>query len=195
MLDPSITAPIVEDDLIARDAAGERYEVMRGAYVLMSPVGALNGLIVNNCYDAIAPVVKRDRLGLVFTDGVLFRIAGPGNTVQDALVPDVAFVRRSSIPRDWDIKRPFPGAPDLAIEVISPGDDAAQILDQVRIYLDAGTEQVLLLYPEQIEVHQYRRGSSSVQTYRGPDTLDLTSLLPDLRISVSRLFEIPDLTP
>ena len=127
-------------------------------------------------------------------DGVLFLLHKKGSGIKGARVPDVSFVRKENFPKDWNIEEPIPGAPNLAVEIMSPNDSAVETLKRVRDYLRAGTEQVWVVYPSQKEVHQYRRNESpeTALLYTGGDAIDTGSLFPGLEITTSAFFVLPE---
>jgi Uma2 family endonuclease len=162
----------------------------------MSPVGGLHHFIAGNLYDRLKAHVSRENLGFVFMDGLLFLLAKNEHGLVGARVPDVAYVSYADVPSDWDIQRPFPGAPTLAVEVISPQETPEDILAKVRAFLDAGTAQVWVAYPGIREVHQYFRDKPIVQTYQHPEEMiDADTLLPGIQLSIADIFHIPELKP
>jgi Uma2 family endonuclease len=106
-------------------------------------------------------------------------------------VPDVSFIRLENIPLDWNIERPFPGAPTLAIEVMSPDDKAVDLQKRIHDYLSAGTEQIWVAYPDTREIHQYIRGEEMIRIYQNDDVMDVESLFPGLTLVTSELFNLP----
>jgi Uma2 family endonuclease len=169
----------------------EWHEIIDGERVEMTGTGGEHNLIVGNMADAFRPFVQMNRLGLVFVDGMTFEI--PNDSGPDRFRPDLAFVARQSIPVAWDVKKPFPGAPTLAVEVVSPGDKAAVLTLKIDIYLAAGTAQVLVLYPSAGQVLQYRADTRSmVHIYRDDQPIDLSALLPGLTITPRQCFVLPD---
>ena len=168
-------------------------EVTNGEVVTMTAVGVLHHIIAGNVYRLLDEHVRTNRLGLLFMDGLIYILATEGTGLRTARVPDVSFVKKESIPENWELERPFPGAPTLAVEVISPDDEVEDILKKVREYLDAGTEQVLVIFPKQKEVHQYRRSVSEVATYKETGVLDLSNLIKGLTVDLAQVFAIPDL--
>lgn len=162
----------------------------------MSPVGGLHHFIAGNLYDRLKAHVSGEQLGFVFMDGLLFLLAKNEQGLIGARVPDVAYVSYADVPADWEIQRPFPGAPTLAIEVISPQETPEDILSKVRAFLDAGSAQVWVAYPGLREVHQYFREKPTVQTYQHPeDLIDVEALFPGMQLSVADIFHIPELKP
>ncbi|HEX8353452.1 MAG TPA: Uma2 family endonuclease, partial [Pyrinomonadaceae bacterium] len=98
---------------------GSRYELVKGELRKMSPSGSEHGAIIINISVLLAQHVKSKKLGVCFGAETGFKIAADPDTVR---APDVAFVRRERIPESGIPKKFWPGAPDLAVEVLSPGD-------------------------------------------------------------------------
>lgn len=193
-MDVSQTVLMTEQELMALDTDA-RIEVQDGEVVEMNPVGILHHLIAGNLYDALKPFVVQNRLGYVFMDGLLCLLdIAEGGGIRGAQVPDVCFIRKGRIPEGWNLERPFPGAPDLALEVVSPDDDPDELLGRVRKYLAKGSEQVWVAYPRQQEVHQYRSDSpDSLRVYRGQQMIEAESLFPGSRLLAEACFILPDL--
>ena len=168
-------------------------EVLDGRLVDRPPNGLLHQVIAANVLRALDVFVRAQDLGFVFPDGLLYLLDANARGVNGAQVPDVSFVRVGRLPADYDLRRPFPGAPDLAVEVVSPGDDIAVLLYRVRRYLAFGTEQVWVVYPEPGELHQYRHDDPAVVTYQRGDTLDAGALLPGFTLPLDAVFKLPGL--
>jgi Uma2 family endonuclease len=86
---------------------------------------------------------------------------------------------------DW--KKYIPFAPDLAVEVVSQHDTAAEVQEKVDLYLNAGTRLVWLFYPsvEQVLVHRADRTSTTILQ---DGFLDGEDVLPGFKIAVADLF-------
>ena len=130
--------------------------------------------------------------GYVCTSGMTYVLErdSEGNILKLSTA-DISFIRRGRLPKEFDLSLPFPGAPDLAIEVTAPDDGAAAILAKVRDYQNAGTEQVWVLYSRQEEVFQYVHDEISIHIYKGTDTIQAESLSPGLTIAVQDVFVMP----
>ena len=101
--------------------------------------------------------------------------------------PDVSVLmaaRAAAVDPHQDI----PGAPDLAVEVLSPNDSMSAVDRKVRQYLDAGCRVVWLVDPEVREVMVYRAGSDVIERRRDRDDLTEPELLPGFSLRVSELF-------
>jgi Uma2 family endonuclease len=104
----------------------------------------------------------------------------------------VSFIRNESILPLDDPKRPYPGAPDLAVEVISPSDNSDDVLKKVRVYFDKGTDEVWLVFPETREVHQFRRDTlDTARIYTGEQVIE-TPMLSGFMLPLHQLFALPE---
>ena len=86
-----------------------------------------------------------------------------------------------------DPKRNIEGAPDLAIEVVSPNDSAKALNRKVNQYLRSGARAVWVFYPDtrQVDVH----AAHGVRKLREGDVLEDRDLLPGFSAAVRRFFE------
>ena len=157
---------------------GMRHELDEGELISMPPTVGLHGKVLTETVFILRSFVARS-LGLVLTD-TGFRL-NPG-TVR---APDVAFVRAERAD-NLDLERRFEGAPDLAIEIISPSESAAHIAHKVEQYLHAGA-MVWVLYPGHGTVHVFE-SSKNARILEGDDLLEAPGLLPGFSVSVRRFF-------
>lgn len=84
-----------------------------------------------------------------------FRVAPPGE-MRRPLVPDVAYVSNERLRAlsDEEIEIP-PLAPDVAVEILSPGDRRVDLDDKIDVYLRANTSLVIVVDPQRraVELH------------------------------------------
>ncbi len=195
MNNPMMVAPtktVNYDDLMAL-GSDARVEVIDGEIREMVPVGGEHGFIGLNIRDAFQIVVSTDKLGFTMTDGLIYLMGQRKSHLQDSFVPDVSFTAKESIPKDWNIAEPFPGVPTLAVEIASPSDNAFDLAAKMRKYLELGTAEAWVLFPQLRELHQYRRNTpQTVRVYRDPAEHIETPLLPGLDLTLAQIFEMPD---
>jgi Uma2 family endonuclease len=187
-----LARPLTVDDLL-RLGSDARVEVVRGEVVEMTPVGGQHVLIVDNIYRLLYATVSDHRLGYLFTDNLLYILAESDDGVRVARAPDVSFIHRARLISHWDIERPYPGAPTLAVEVMSPDDQFEDVVQKVGDYFMAGTAQVWVVLPRQKAIYRYRQGQSVVETYRAGETMDASELFPGLALALDEVFRLPDL--
>jgi Uma2 family endonuclease len=186
------TRTFTVDDLI-KLGPDARVEVTGGELVEMTPTGGRHVFIVDNLYRLLYPTVEKNRLGYLFTDNLLHVLSASEESVRIARAPDVSFIHRDDVKHDWNVDRPYPAAPTLAVEVMSPDDQIEDVVRKVQEYLDAGTTEVWVVLPREQVVYRYRRGESQVQTYRAPETMDVGALFPGLMLPLADVFALPDL--
>lgn len=83
---------------------------------------------------------------------------------------------------------PFPGAPDLAVEILSPSNTPAAIRGKVAEYLVAGTRIMWIVDPDSRTVTVYR-SLLVPHVLAEAETLDGEDVVPGFRITVAELFE------
>jgi Uma2 family endonuclease len=158
-------------------------ELIRGELIHMSPTGYDHGRISSKIDRALGNFVESRKLGQVLTSEAGFLITQNPDTVR---APDVAFVRAERHPPGGQ-KKFFPGAPDLAVEVLSPDDRASEVNSKVQDWLDAGTVAVLVVDPQTqtVAIHRQPR---EIQILTRDDTLTLPDLLPEFSLSIKEIF-------
>jgi len=104
----------------------------------MSSAGWRHGAGGSYLHEFLTRAVREQRLGMTFLAETGFLLARNPDTV---LAPDISFVRTERLPT-VAADGFFPGPPDLAIEVLSPGDRRSEVVEKVRRWLDAGTRRV-----------------------------------------------------
>jgi len=158
-------------------------ELVQGTLVMMSPGGFEHGSVVASITGPLAVYVRERRLGQVTGAETGFQIAHHPDTVR---APDVAFVRAQRIPEVLP-RGFFQGAPDLAVEVISPHDRASEVLAKVRGWLDAGSLAVWVVDPPSRTVTVYASGLAAILLGQ-EDHVDGGEILPGFRLSVAEIF-------
>ncbi len=81
----------------------------------------------------------------------------------------------------------WPGAPDLAVEVLSPDDRASQITRKVSEWLTAGSRQVWVVSPKLRNITVYR-SLTDVEALTEQDHLDGGEVVPGFRMDVAEIF-------
>lgn len=163
---------------------GCRYELVRGELRQMIPAGHKHGRFAMNLATPLDTYVRDHNLGSVYAAETGFLIASNPDTVR---APDVAFIQRERVEAVGDTEGFWPGAPDLAAEVVSPNDLAAEVEEKVAEWLAAGARLVLVLYPRQRTVKVYR-SITNLRVLTDADTLDGGEVVPGWTLPVRTLF-------
>ena len=168
------------------EVPGKILELVDGEVVELPGAGVLHNLIVNRAGELLRPFVRERDLGLVLTDGTGCVLRRSPDRV---IVPDVFFISWERLPGARAPEGYCPVPPDLAVEVVSPNDRAADVRDKVREYLEAGTRMVLVLWPGSRSATLHRPGADPRELGPG-DELDCGDVLPGFRVRVADLFDV-----
>jgi Uma2 family endonuclease len=161
-----------------------RRELVRGEVRAMAPAGFEHGAVIINVAAPLAVHVKAQRLGVVLGAETGFVLKRNPDIVRGA---DVAFVAASRIPASGLPAKYWEGAPDLAVEVVSPGDTVEEVEEKVDDYLHAGTRLVWVINPKRRTVTVHRPGANP-SILRDQDALEGADVVPAFRCSVADLF-------
>jgi Uma2 family endonuclease len=90
--------------------------------------------------------------------------------------------------KNW--KKFFPGVPDLAVEVISPGDTKREIAEKVNMWLAHGSTSVWVADPEAMTITIHRTGAEAIRL-AARDEIANEPALPGFILPVSKIFKRP----
>jgi Uma2 family endonuclease len=176
---------ISADDLLAMGDIG-RCELIYGELVMMSPAGAEHGAVTLRIGRFLHEFVDANDLGYVFAAETGFVIERGPDVVRAA---DVSFVRkarvRGAIPSGY-----FDGVPDLAVEVVSPGDTRREVAEKVDMWLANGTAVVWVADPKPQTVVIRRVGQKPLKL-SAPDEIRDDLLLPGFVLPLAKIFNLP----
>jgi Uma2 family endonuclease len=175
---------VTAEELLRMPDDGYRYELVRGELRKMAPAGHLHGRIAINVTTPLDQHVRAHNLGTVYAAETGFKLASNPDVVR---APAVAFIRRERVEEVGDVEGYWPGAPDLAVEVISPSDTYSDVQEKVFDWIEAGTRMVVLVMPRKRTVTIYR-SLTDIVMLTGHDTLDGGDVVPGWKIPVSEVF-------
>jgi Uma2 family endonuclease len=104
-------------------------------------------------------------------------------------VPDVAVFRWERVPTTTtgEVADDFLLPPDIAIEIVSPGQSVTRLRKRCRWYVEHGVRIALLIVPSKRLVYRFgHRGDDVLLT--DDDRIDLDDVLPGFRLTVNGLF-------
>jgi Uma2 family endonuclease len=186
MADTAASQTMTAEELLRLPAGmGARYELIAGELKTMSPAGSRHGQIALQLGALLQLFVRKQGLGKTVGAETGFILRHNPDTVR---APDVAFIARERVPAAGLPQGYFPGAPDLAVEVVSPSDAATEVQQKVDDYLVAGTQQVWVVYPDQQKVVVFS-ATGEGRYLSAADVLDGGALLPGFTCPVGELFE------
>lgn len=177
--------------LIAEDPAysDRLIELVEGEIIEMPLPNGEHGEVLAILTIRIGHYVLERGLGRITTGDTGFVLARNPDGRDTVRGIDLAFISAATSPA------PLPRAlldfaPDLAVEVISPGNKAADIHHKIRQLLAAGTKLVWIVYPDTQTVTVHR--ASGTITLEVGDTLSGGDVLPGFEMPLRALFPAAD---
>ncbi len=170
------------DELLALPRGdGKRYELIRGVLIEKMPAGKSQGVVGSRIDYALAHYAEGNDYGITLSSDTGYRLDRDPDTVR---APDVAWFAPGRLPEPDG----FPElAPDLAVEVKSPGNSWPEITAKAYMWLSYGSQQVWVADPPTTTVTIYRLNATPVSLGED-DILDGGALLPGFSTPVWRLF-------
>jgi Uma2 family endonuclease len=162
---------------------GKRYEVMNGVLLMTPAPGIPHQETVFELATDLRSYVRSAKLGRVFIAPIDVELA-PGVVVQ----PDVAVVLNNNLDKITQTR--IIGAPDLAVEVASPGTAHYDRREKYDAYARAGVSEYWIADPaaRTIEVFSLEGGTYyALGIFQGKDVVH-SRVLPGLRVSVEQIF-------
>ncbi len=183
--DLELESPIVaEPDEFVPPPEGH-YEVVDGQVVEKWPMGAFETEIASILSRWMAPIADEKRLGRVVVE-MLFQLK-PGRKLRRR--PDLAFLSAER----WPLNRRAPKAeawdviPDLVVEVLSPLDNANDVVQRLEQYFEVGARRAWVVYPSVAKIYDYE-STTKVNILKWGEDLDGGAVLPGFRLALSAIF-------
>ncbi len=163
-----------------------RTELIAGRLVEMEPGGGEHGVVAAQICGLLTLHVLPRKLGRVCGAETGYVLATDPDTVR---APDASFISHERIEAIGGIPRGYiPGPPDLAFEVVSPGDRRGEVESKTRSWLDAGTRVVVVVDPRRLTAEAHRGDGSAIR-YAGEDAVALDDVLAGFAPTLSAFFD------
>ena len=160
-----------------------RHELVRGELRTMTPPGFEHGRLSVKIGHLLAVHAESTDSGVAVGE-TGFLIDRDPDTVR---APDAAFISKQRADAVGPTRKYWPGAPDLAVEVLSPGDSFHEVQEKALEWVAAGCVAVLVLDPDERAATVYRAGGDA-HVHGAGDTLDLSDAVPGFTVTVAELF-------
>jgi len=174
---------VTADELLGMGDIG-RCELIYGEIVMMSPAGMEHGAVASRIGRRLGEYVDDHDLGLVLAAETGFKVESNPDLVR---APDASFIAKhrlkGSLPRGY-----FEGVPDLAVEVVSPGESRREVAEKVNMWLAHGTRSVWVADPIPMVVTVHRTGGRPIRLTTRSVLRD-EPCLPGFVLPVSKVFK------
>ena len=165
--------------------ADRAVELVEGVIIDMPPPNPVHAAILANLTHLITAFAKESDIGQLFAGDAPFILERSPRGRDTLRGLDIAFIARERVPTPIP-SQPFEIAPDLAIEIISPGNKPRDTQLKIRQLLDAGTKLIWIVYPDLRSVNVHT--SDGAATLTESDILNGGDVLPGFEIQVADIF-------
>jgi Uma2 family endonuclease len=162
----------------------KHYELVRGVPRVSEPPGGVHGRIAGRIMARLGDYVDRLGLGTVMVEAGYVLQRAP-DTVRG---PDVSFVSVARLAPDLIPEQFFPGAPDLAVEVLSPSSRWSEVEEEIADYFAAGARLVWVVDPgERRAIVRYPDRPPNI--VGAGESLDGEEVVPGFTLALAELFK------
>lgn len=183
LMDPK-PGTATEEDLLRLPKDVQRLCELIDGTLVMKPVGSPESAMAFALGGFLFPYLGQDNIAIALGPDGHTRYFG--NQVR---MPDVAVILRRRLPGGKLPKDQIcPVAPDLAIEVLSPGNTKQEIARKLQVYFDSGVRLAWVVNPRKRSVLVYT-SPEDFSKLGEDDVLDGGDVLPGFRLSIREWFE------
>lgn len=176
------------DELLALPDDDQHYELVAGELEVMPPAGGRHGQIIMGLGILLGHHVRAHRLGVIFSPDTGFVLARNPDTVR---APDLGFLSATRL-RPSEVGAGYlEGAPDLAVEVLSPRDRKRKMEEKVADYLARGARLVWVIDSRRRSVAVHAPGAAP-RVLGADDLLDGGDVVPGFACRVRDALDWPE---
>ena len=187
-MNASLAAPKrvwTEAELQALPEDGFIHELVDGEIVMSPKNDSFHGYISSRLLAALVVFAESRRLGVVWDSSTGFRM----NNL-NIRAPDISFIsyaRLNALGFDVSSRGFIPGAPDLAVEVLSLHNTRKEINDRLKDFFNSGTRLAWIIDPK-VKLAEVCHSPTERRRVVRADILDGEGILPGFRYPVGDLF-------
>lgn len=174
-----------DESFMALPDDGHHYEIVSGELIDMGNSGALHGYVCSLLLSALMSYVLPKKLGVILDSSTAFKMKS-GNKRS----PDISFFAKERLRGMIELPSGFlEGAPDLAVEVLSPGNTIEEIDEKIVEYFENDARLVWVISPSQNYVLVYRSAQEPDRLLKSADSLVGEDVVPGFTLPVADLFQ------
>ncbi len=172
------------EDYLRLPRDGWQYEVIDGRLIMVPAPMPIHQQVIIRLGAALFDFLRRHPLGEIFPAPTDVLVPGRAEPVQ----PDLVFVAAERL--NIVTKRAIEGAPDLAIEVLSPTTWLDDRRTKFALYAEIGVKEYWIVDPDErtVEVFALQEGRYGLVNRYGSDETLRSDLLPGFEVVVGELF-------
>jgi Uma2 family endonuclease len=173
------------EEFMAADFGEGNFELVRGEVVEVPPAMPEHGRVCGNAFYVLETYGRQTGRGFALSNDSAVLTERNPDTVRGAAVSFYSHARwpRSEVGADLP-----PVPPDVAVEVVSPGNRPGQLFKKISEYLSAGVSLVWVVYPKQRCLVIYRPDEAAFAVMNEDQVLENLPELPGFCCNVADFF-------
>lgn len=188
MIGTAVTGPKVwtEAELKALPENGYTHEVVNGELVMSPKNDFYHGHICSRLLAALVNFNQTQHLGAVLDSSTGFWMHN-----RNCRAPDISFVTKARLIGSKfkpSTRKFFPGAPDLAVEILSPSNTRVEIDERLKDFFASGTQITWIINPD-AECVEVCHSPTRRELLGAGACLDGEHLLPGFQYPIADLFK------
>ncbi len=182
----SVEVLITQEEFVQRLGEFGHAELVDGKIKPMSLNNYSHGITLANLCSELRDYVRKHKLGFVLGGDVGIQVTADKPTTRGA---DVVFISHERMAQVTS-KVFLDVAPELVVEVISPGNEWNDVFEKINQYFEMGTQLIWIVEPmfKQVRVFTSPRITTVVASDTN-DTLTGGEVLPGFAVLVAELFD------
>jgi Uma2 family endonuclease len=175
---------LTDQEFMSLPENGNLYEYVDGELIVVTNSGVEHGYLALTLGYFLTGFVRTHKLGITCDSSTAFKMK-----TDNKRSPDLAFIARERL---QGLKRLpkgfFDGAPDLAVEIISPNNTFEEIHNKLVEYFENETRLVWVILPDEECVLVYHKPKPS-KLLQLEDSLDGEDVIPDFSLPLLEIFQ------
>ena len=171
------------------------FELINGEGYPRSPTVGGHNYVIHLLYRLIFTHLLLHKLGECFIEATyVIPERYDSNWVTGSRIPDLLFYSSErwnaylGANPDWR-EKPYLLVPDLVIEVVSANDKVIELDNKIDAYLADGVLLIVVIYPQSRKAIVYSPDAEQPLHLSGATQIDLSDVIPDLKVVLASLFE------
>lgn len=173
--------PLVYDDLAGLPEDGHRYELLQGELIVSPASGGLHQTVQNRLSIALESAVRNSQFGTMMVAPFDVRFSQ-----NDVVEPDLFAFGTAKYDRYSD--RLFDGAPDFAIEIVSPGSVTNDRVRKAALYINEGVLEYWIVEPVSKRILVHLRGTDEPMPRIVIEGTLISAVIPAFSVDLDALF-------
>jgi len=184
LFDTPATARMSAEDYIASPQSEQKSDLIEGVFVMASPASRVHEVLLTFLVGVFGVYISHRQLGELTGPNAAYRL-----NEQNVYQPDLAFVFADRLDQAGEVF--FDGAPDLAVEIVSPSSRQYDYVEKLVNYGRFGVQEYWLIDPILRSVSLYGNVSGQLVAIPAQDGVLRSRLLPGFWLRIAWIFPPP----